>query len=406
MQCEIDGCTKNFTKRKHLRTHILSAHSSIGQSFSDLDREEAERIARLPFACTHHHCQKRFATNSKRNAHVRSHEDKTKYMCALQHGEGKDSVLYFASWSELQSHQRQSHPPTCTWPNCGRTFANTQNLKHHMQRHKEKDSEGNMRRAEASESEEEGLVEEEQKRTKKVLYSCDWISQEGQSTKCDKVFRSKYSRNVHIKNNHLGLREYVCSHCNCNKRYGNKRSLNRHLLKCGHRGEEVHSHHETEGEENAESVDVEPDDDFFRQEGGAVPETFAGRQPAPKRAREEGNTSLGSLLSSLTGSGYGQSNTLKKRRMRGRVVACPWSTICSLRNGESNGSEAISCPFRFSRLYDVQRHLESKHGIMLSQLEISTLLSEEEGSRLATPRLSFVKTGLDEFVQEPDEAEN
>jgi general transcription factor IIIA len=350
---------------------------------SDVDKEEAERIARHPFPCTHQGCSRRFATNSKRNAHARGHEDKTKYMCALQHAPEGGSGLYFATWTELRQHQRDCHPPTCSWPGCSKTFANLQNLRQHMYRHEEKESGARTSREDeegsdvSSEDDDQG-----QAKAQKATFGCSWTPTEGVAPACSKVFRSKYARDNHVKNRHLGLKEYICRHAECLKRYGNKRSLNRHTAKCHNaRGDRQSGDDETDEEVKAEMA---LDDDFFREEGGAVPELFSERQPAQKRARESDGTAFGGLLSSLTGSGYGEARVSKKRKMRGRVVSCPWHKICLLRDAEASNS----CSFRFSRLYDVQRHLESTHRIPLSQVEILSLLEEEEGSRLATPRPS------------------
>lgn len=365
-----------------------------------MDEEEAARIARLPFSCMHPGCQKRFATNSKRNAHVRCHSDAKRYMCALDHGGEDTSLLYFSTWTELQAHQRESHPPSCDWPGCGKTFANSHNLRLHLQRHREREREhGTDVLGEGvvvvRESEDDGAEDEKRPPT----FPCNWTP-EGQGTAgCVKTFRSKYAREVHIKNQHLGLREYACHHPSCTKRYGNKRSLNRHMSKCtlGAKGKEITADIEesaasTDGEsencdeDGAVSDEGTPlDDDFFRREGGAVPESAAGRERARKRAREEGSSGPGALFSSLTGRGYGEPGATKKRRMRGRIVACPWSKICLLRD-DGQSDSAQPCPFRFSRLYDVQRHLQAAHSISLLQAEIASLLDKEEGSRLATPR--------------------
>lgn len=401
-QCEIEGCSETFSKRKHLRSHILLRHSDKGRNLSDMNKEEADLISRLPYPCTQTGCSKRFATNSKRNAHTRSHDDKTKYMCALSHQEG-GAILYFASWSELQDHQRKAHPPTCTWPDCGRTFANAQNLRLHIERHKVMEREdGAYDLGEGVIVEGESDEDESHRVTLQTTFPCNWIAEvtgtsitdtsiTDTSTACKKVFRSKYAREVHIKNHHLGLKEYVCSHFGCTKRYGNKRTLNRHSLKCSHKGRggetgeeaiEKESADEKEGETTGQGV---VSDDFFRSEGGAVPESSAERQRARKRNVDE-ESQLGNLLTSLTGRGYGQPGSFKKRKMRGRVVTCPWSKICFLRDGVIEKGNELSCPFRFSRLYDVQRHLEAKHGISLLQTEISTLISKEEESQLATPR--------------------
>ena len=53
--------------------------------------------------------------------------------------------------------------------------------------------------------------------------------------------------------------------------------------------------------------------------------------------------------------------------------------------GRRDTNQAV-CSFRFSRLYDVQRHLERKHKLRLTQLDLCALLDEEEKEAIGSPR--------------------
>jgi len=52
------------------------------------------------------------------------------------------SPPYFSTWSALQAHTRDSHPPTCLHSKCnGRTFNSQKNLKAHLRTHEDQESE-------------------------------------------------------------------------------------------------------------------------------------------------------------------------------------------------------------------------------------------------------------------------
>lgn len=102
----------------------------------------------------------------------------------------------------------------------------------------------------------------------------------------------------------------------------------------------------------------------------------------------------------------------KRLKTRGRVLGCPWAQICSLRSsaGPSTFSAAEvptilmnpepaptptpdhepepepRCEYRFSRLYDLRRHLASAHSLILGDEEIRAVVPREERMRLAASR--------------------
>jgi len=52
------------------------------------------------------------------------------------------SPPYFPTWSALQAHIRDTHPPTCLYSNCnGRTFNSQKNLKAHLKTHEDLENE-------------------------------------------------------------------------------------------------------------------------------------------------------------------------------------------------------------------------------------------------------------------------
>lgn len=141
-QCTEAGCDMTFHKRKQLRQHIRDSHGGEiapqqGQLF-----DEDDSAATHPFACQYPGCGKRFATNSKRKTHHRTHQD-GRYTCSMDHTNSQDGideadgpfVYTFPTWSALQEHIRDAHPPICPWPGCGKRFQRQDNLRAHFRRH-------------------------------------------------------------------------------------------------------------------------------------------------------------------------------------------------------------------------------------------------------------------------------
>ncbi|KAL4400029.1 RNA polymerase II transcription regulator [Malassezia pachydermatis] len=190
-RCDRPSCQLLFSKRKHLRQHIRDVHADTTN-------------ATLPYPCDVPGCDKRFATHAKREHHRRVH-DQSRYQCFLPHPAPPppghppytvDATLpswTFATWTHLQRHQTLYHPPTCA--QCGRVFANRENLRRHMRTHDPSarwDSE----------------------------WVCPWNG-------CDKVFQSHYALKTHISRVHENERPFVCD--TCGERFGYKHLLARHI---------------------------------------------------------------------------------------------------------------------------------------------------------------------------------
>lgn len=434
--CTIGDCDAVFHKRKLLRSHVNIEHSDRNRPLDGIDKAEAARIARLPFPCTHAGCSKRFPTNAKRMAHAARHADPARYVCTLPH-KSSDSTVQFATWSELQAHHRDAHKPTCPYSGCTKTFAEPRNLRLHLLK-----VHGDGGFAEGSEGDFEandGSMAFAGNAFQLPSHICGWTAKSAlgdtSSLACTRTFPSRHACNLHVRNAHLGEHPYVCKNrgLGCERRFSSKRGAGRHGDKC------------PLGDTTSipESADM---DDFFRREGGAVPEEAADRPRARKRsaATEDADADekaaakrrqlhqSGALLKLLTGSAYAQSTTSASwqtpsrddetraaRRQRGRVLACPWARICALRDERSerrsadvcraeasqqatsdtlsradvdgddehgDSSVPAACHFRFSRLYDVQRHLRATHGLELAQADIRVLLDKDEQKRLGAPR--------------------
>ena len=579
-RCTEEGCTAIFHKRKVLRAHVREVHTDVavasalnesGISHSgsgEADQEIAKRVL-LPFACHHPGCSMRFATNSKRKTHAKTHQE-GRYTCSMTHtepqhpqeGEGypeatSNYVYTFPTWTALQAHMKACHPPKCPWPGCGKTFSRQDNLRAHFKRHEarkarleaeaklcdlsgvdtgqtqwallddvDSDLEGDSSSSEsgrappaapsvtlASDSQETApdftamaseLFKTRPRRssrfstptssphisvkglnspqidgltmstdgTGQVGFRCPWNG-------CGRVLSRKSGLSIHIRTTHLGETPFSCP--SCGRKFGHKHLVSRHRRVCSQlraqqgadaerqqHAEILHDKAEknqsgnlgddNEAEPNSTDPDLdtpeqrsppedyEDEDDYFRSEGGAVPERDAERGKALRSSRllsslvqsptgspgaETPNQSSvelsgtisthGALIRLLTGKGYSglghASNANKKtsdtvegdgcdltngkrrRPTRNRVLECPWHDIIALaaREGErfpkafikdvhssvlleegtstSADSSAVAskdqqCPYRFSRVYDLRRHLKASHGLDLEDREV------------------------------------
>ena len=194
-RCAEEGCGRFFSKRKFLRLHMRQVHADQG-----------EEHAAHPFACSHEGCDRRFATNAKRAQHMRVH-DSSRYMCVLPHEE----TPTFSTWTELQRHVRDCHPPQCPRPECeGRTFANRENLRKHMRLHASRD-------AKKDEEEEEDDDDDENEAT---TLACSWNG-------CHRTFSSPYALQAHLAKVHLREKPHTCDVCG--QAYGYKHLLRQHM---------------------------------------------------------------------------------------------------------------------------------------------------------------------------------
>lgn len=410
-QCGEPECEAVFSKRKKLREHIWEAHACIG---------EGQTKDPMPFLCAFPDCGKRFPTNSKRKAHYKRHTE-AHYTCAL-HSQG---VLTFPTWSALQAHMREAHPPTCPYPACGgKKFKNRDNLKMHVRRHEQKEAE----LAEAPRDVESGIRWEEPtpaQSTSAMMRSfrCDWQASPGENTakSCTKVFKSLHAMKTHVRVAHLRERPFACP---CGKSYGHRHLLKRHAANCAASAQKQDNDNDETPQDDRrfpsvtpdDALDSEDEDDVFRHGGGALPDTLR-EQPSPHTRKRRASASLAaerpwdrsgaSMLQLLTGHSYANvpaadqepahvhpSVHKKRRQMRGRVVACPWPKLQALMprdQGNSSVDAALAtpsteCQHCFSRVYDVRRHLRSQHHVELEDAEVRALLDKEEIGRLATPR--------------------
>lgn len=268
---------------------------------------------------------------------VSSHEaleltSATRYMCSHpDHGEDMPS---FPVWSALQAHIKDAHPPACPFPECdGRSFKSATRLRDHLKVHEQR----TLDLEQQSESDKdmpaviaEGLKPSRRKRRRSSHAREHTEDDPGTPRKlprllsgeagkewacgapgCGKTYKTRFARDEHAQATHSRARH----RCNtCGRAYRRPISLTRHLQQgwCG---------------------------------SGSKPPT-----PTPKTPKSPADTEL------LTGTASLPGGSLHRR------WACPYI------------SDSAVCQYRFTRVYDVRRHLASEHNVSVDDMGTREML--------------------------------
>jgi hypothetical protein len=177
-------CNQVFRKKETLARHVLSVHEN-----------------KKPFPCTHVNsmtgnvCSQAFDTNQKLLQHVRQMHDPTRFSCSdcvahnarieanpylnEQQKATSTKQAYFSTYAELQFHNANEHPPTCSL--CSVPF----NTPRELTRHNELVH---------------GIVNPN---STKASVTCTWPG-------CGRTFSKQGNLNVHIKTAHENRRDFAC----------------------------------------------------------------------------------------------------------------------------------------------------------------------------------------------------
>ncbi|KDR75265.1 hypothetical protein GALMADRAFT_226933 [Galerina marginata CBS 339.88] len=310
-KCSETGCHEAFSKHHLLRAHICSEHAPPGTK---------------PYQCGYEGCARSFNTNQHLRTHQKTHDDK-RYTCVHANCLASEDSLpkYFPTWSALQSHIRTAHPPTCWHPSCaGRIFSNQGNLRAHLKIHEQREAELELEGDINSGDETDRPAK---KKRRGGEHGRDWKCE---VAGCDRDFKSKKAMNIHMNVTHLGKRDYVCHHTDCNNAFGYKHLLQRHLAKC-------HSSDLPWPEQNEEDS----------SEGESQEPTFD--------------------IDGITGYAYAKRS--EARLNDAKALRCPFPDVQDFTGERStdNITKSIvipqTCDYVFSRAYDLRRHLHACHDI-------------------------------------------
>jgi len=268
------------------------------------------------------------------------HNTDKRYTCAHESctsiTTGATLPAYFPTWSALQHHMRTAHPPTCPHASCnGKTFTAQSGLRAHLKIHAERELEAQFNTAVVDTADEDD--DRPRKRRRGGEVGRDWVCEE---TACGKDFKSKKALVTHQKVSHLGRRDFICSHSNCQRAFGYKHLLQRHVAKVHHSN------------------------------------TFSGPESGPSDTSEgehsetdPGEPSMFSIAS-ITGDAY----TTRSRAQLSttKTLQCPYPYLPVLLTGEAPDAvdspstsphHTSQCQYVFSRAYDLRRHMHAEHDL-------------------------------------------
>lgn len=258
------------------------------------------------------------------------------------------SPPYFSTWSALQAHIRDAHPPTCLHLKCNRrTFNSQKNLKAHLKTHKEKGNDEQVQ-TDAGASPQRG-------RDVRRDWQCE---EEG----CIKSFKSVSDpqspiqpTNIYLypqkkalaghANVHHYQRDFICEREGCGRAFGYKHTLQRHEAKV-HRSSSPM----------------------------ALLEDIVADQPPSER-----NPAV-HFIDEITGNSYknrhvpivqGRTGQTRQRT----VLCCPWPYHTFLVEKVEGSMEEVvgvdvdgPCKYVFHRVYDLRRHLLSVHKLRVDKV--------------------------------------
>jgi len=300
------NCLEAFAKHHQLRAHKCTVHAAPGTK---------------PFQCEHEGCTQSFATNQHLRTHSRVHNEK-RYTCSHPTclAANGDTLTFYPTWTALQHHNRTEHPPTCLHPSCnGRTFSSQKGLRAHQKIHEQQAAEAEIDAAVNTED-----VEGEPPRKKRRG------GEVGRDWKCDvdgctKDFKSKKALTTHTNITHLGRRDHVCPHETCKQTFGYKHLLQRHLAK----------------RHTASSSSESSDEDTTT----CLPTPAADKMD----------------IDTITGNTYAQ--TASRKLKAAKALRCPYPHLDDL----AVVPAGPPCDYVFSRAYDLRRHLQSEHDVVVDK---------------------------------------
>lgn len=339
--CPHQPCTKDFLRQSHLKHHIKSAHSNIRDHICDwegceksfitatrLKRHHAAHEGREKYRCSVHGCGQTFRKHATLQKHVLTvHQGKRAYQCESKDEAGILCGQGFDTLGKLNAHEGRVHGGKRFWCSICPADAEMDAL--------EKDAAGFSTYAELQDHIKRdhppqcgicGLVCSSQRELKnhvEVRHDNPDVDERKShlcpEPDCGRAFTKKGNLNVHIQSAHKA-KKYICGLVEletlnriegwdglnaCAKALSTKGSLENHI-RTAHMGM---------GKRRVKSR----------------------KTMTCGSARQQGDFDVNLMM--LTGVGYEQHS--------GRLIACT----------------VPKCDYRFSRSYDLQIHLMSRHGI-------------------------------------------
>ena len=352
-------CTKDFLRESHLKHHVKSAHSDVrdykcewddcGKSFvtaTRLKRHRAAHEGREKFRCTVGGCNQTFRKHGTLQRHILTvHEGRKPFICEVTDFDGTQCQASFDTGGQLKSHAGRVHEVNnflCTLcsneghDSKGKTmveklepsFSTHAALQDHMK---------NEHPPTCSDCGQVCKSLRDLKSHIEVMHGAfdanDSLAHYCPEQGCGRGFTKKGNLKIHIQISH-GLNRFVCGETNPSKSSQNigwdgVNSCRKALMTAASLEEHIHIPHQGIAQSHKTKGQVKHD-----------------VSPAPARTHQV------SILTRLTGAGYEEES--------GRHIPCL----------------VLGCSHRFLREYDLEVHIQSRHG--LADLGVREMLMDQE----------------------------
>lgn len=363
--CPHKPCTKDFLRQSHLQHHIKSAHSDVrdytcewdgcGKSFitaTRLKRHHATHEGREKFTCNIDGCGQTFRKHGTLQKHVKTvHEGKKAFECQFLGEDGNLCGQGFDTLGKLRAHEGRVHGGKRFW--CSMCFSDTTGRETAIEQLSREGTAGfstytelqeHMKINHPPQCETCGLNCNSQRELKnhiEVRHGVSSLDERRthvcQESGCGRAFTKRGNLNVHIQSAHKA-KKYIC---------GDKR---------------LESLNNVDGWDGANACGRELSTKGSLESHIRTAHMGMGRRRSRNRKRQASDASKKQNahdmnLLKLTGVGY--------EEYCGRHIPCL----------------IPECGFRFGRLYDLQIHLISRHGLSESEATSSTVGVDDRSSR-------------------------
>lgn len=378
--CPHTLCTKDFLRESHLKHHIKSAHSNVrdyvcekdvcGKSFvtaTRLKRHMAAHEGREKHRCTMAGCGQTFRKHGTLQKHVITvHEGRKPFICEMLDDGGNQCGAGFDTEGQLKSHAGRIHGTkryvcmicssdgqgAAMEPDCGlrcASFSTHATLRAHMEsEHPPTCTEcGHECKSQRDLRSHVEVIHGGTNLDESMTHFC---TEPG----CGRGFTKEGNLRLHVQIIHTSKR-FVCGVIDLNTlpevAHGNR------VRPCG----------------KALNTQPELDEHVRTIHQETEPSQCSGKPEKRRLPNKLGRKNHVSVLAKLTGSGYEEES--------GRSIHCL----------------IAGCKHCFLREYDLEIHLQSRHG--LADLEIQEMLNEKELSYSQTPFLSHSTYATDQDAE-------
>lgn len=353
-------CTKDFLRESHLKHHIKSAHSDVrdylcewegcGKSFvtaTRLKRHHAAHEGREKFRCTVADCGQTFRKHGTLQKHIVTvHEGRKPFICEVLDIDGNECGAGFDTEGQLKSHAGRVHETNtflCTIcsPECRSTTGDPI-----------------LDNGGASFSTHAGLQAHVEKEHPPACIEC------GQECKSQRDLKSHFEV-IHAGFDINDSMTHVCPKQGCGRGFTKKGNLSMHIqishnpnrFVCGRIDPSTLSQvAKWDGKNScgkALTTKANLEEHIRTAHQGLAPSRKTNKKTKHEVSEEPARKHQVSVLTRLTGTGYEEES--------GRCIPCL----------------VVGCGHRFLREYDLEIHLQSRHGI--ADLQVREMLMDQEG---------------------------